>query len=396
MKSFYGYCVAYHTYDFLFRSKNHHDVITELGTLTNSIVDECGVFSCVTGPNVDALYSPQHSIQPQPQPTSQPTNHGEGSGADSVEDAHPSCDGMTPSDQSHDGYGQTPLEFTRLSSDAVVTSYQSGICRVNCIDCCDRTNVGMYILAKRMLARQLHTIRLLESYPLLSADRRESTGVVPSSDPPSHDTQTTTHDTPDPPSLAPSDSNPHTPPLLSVVNQSANTPPLPSTLTQLLQFVFTEHGDRISYQYTGTPAMHKELLFTRDYETKQWSHLPLYLPRRVIHNVPSTKVQQVTYRKVYLDHIKSLPHHLIPPSLLHTTTSLPHHMGDCHRDPDEHGGTTATTSPSANHPVFPHPAPPPPPQPQQYQRSMTAYLRPSLSLSRPHNRGWCNILHAIA
>jgi hypothetical protein len=45
--------------------------------------------------------------------------------------------------------------------DGTVKSEQVGVCRVNCIDCLDRTNVVQCVLARKALESALHSAKLL-------------------------------------------------------------------------------------------------------------------------------------------------------------------------------------------------------------------------------------------
>jgi hypothetical protein len=83
---------------------------------------------------------------------------------------------------------------------------QSGVIRINCVDCLDRTNVAMFCAAKCAMRHQLEVLGVTDG---LSED------------------------------------------LYPEVNE-------------ILQNMFTVHGDRIAHQYAGSGAMHKEALFGDD------------------------------------------------------------------------------------------------------------------------------------
>lgn len=48
-------------------------------------------------------------------------------------------------------------------------SLQNGICRVNCVDCLDRTNAAQFVFGKRALGHQLYALGVVDS-PNLAFD----------------------------------------------------------------------------------------------------------------------------------------------------------------------------------------------------------------------------------
>jgi hypothetical protein len=40
---------------------------------------------------------------------------------------------------------------------------QNGICRINCVDCLDRTNAAQFVFGKRVLGHQLYALGVVDS-----------------------------------------------------------------------------------------------------------------------------------------------------------------------------------------------------------------------------------------
>lgn len=57
--------------------------------------------------------------------------------------------------------------FCKDSNDV---SFQTGIVRVNCVDCLDRTNTAQFAIGKTALAHQLHRLGFLKAPPKLEFD----------------------------------------------------------------------------------------------------------------------------------------------------------------------------------------------------------------------------------
>jgi hypothetical protein len=154
--------ILYCTYDFLGQRAKQGNVLRDLKGLVSNLVDEIGVFTYLARPPVTGSSMP--------------------------------------------------------SEDACVVSVQKGVIRVNCIDCLDRTNVGMFCIGKAAIKIQLKNLGI-------SLDAE---------------------DTPNNSILASMTSSP----------SSANNDVYPE-LVAILQDMYTQHGDRIAHQYAGSGAMHK-------------------------------------------------------------------------------------------------------------------------------------------
>ena len=98
------------------------------------------------------------------------------------------------------------------------TYVQSGVLRINCIDCLDRTNVAMFTVAKAALVIQFRWLGLSEDPATVRAAACDA-GHVP----------------------------------------KRRKEVWPEVILSLQQ-IFTRHGDHIASQYAGSGAMHKEAL----------------------------------------------------------------------------------------------------------------------------------------
>lgn len=68
-------------------------------------------------------------------------------------------------------YAENFVQKTGLfCKDSNDVSFQTGIVRVNCVDCLDRTNTAQFAIGKTALAHQLHRLGFLKAPPKLEFD----------------------------------------------------------------------------------------------------------------------------------------------------------------------------------------------------------------------------------
>lgn len=68
-------------------------------------------------------------------------------------------------------YAENFVQKTGLFfKDSNDVSFQTGIVRVNCVDCLDRTNTAQFAIGKTALAYQLHRLGFLKAPPKLEFD----------------------------------------------------------------------------------------------------------------------------------------------------------------------------------------------------------------------------------
>ena len=103
---------------------------------------------------------------------------------------------------------ETASDLLRRERRHVACSRQTGVVRINCVDCLDRTNVAMFCVGKAAMKCQLQLLGLLGS---------KSEKVWPE-------------------------------------------------LVLVLQRFYTMHGDRIAQQYAGSGAMHRDALYDKEKE----------------------------------------------------------------------------------------------------------------------------------
>jgi phosphatidylinositol 4-phosphatase len=63
-------------------------------------------------------------------------------------------------------------EFDQKTHEHDIKLKQSGVCRVNCIDCCDRTNVVQTYISRKILTEQLQKLELLKTDEKISDNKK--------------------------------------------------------------------------------------------------------------------------------------------------------------------------------------------------------------------------------
>ena len=107
------------------------------------------------------------------------------------------------------GLVESASDLLQRERRSVLRTRQSGVVRINCVDCLDRTNVAQFCVGKAAMRLQLQQLGLVAAGP--------GEKVWPE-------------------------------------------------LLQILQRFFTQHGDRIAQQYAGSGAMHRDALYDKEKE----------------------------------------------------------------------------------------------------------------------------------